>query len=433
VNPRVAVAVAVVAAGCGDRKESTGGGAYAPWVHACEAAITAAASAPSRERAGVILAGCATCGPPWAPVAAAERGEVRPADVLAVIDACGGTCKGTARSSLADALAEAARGDAPSLPWRQLARECPATLGVDDVTARHASATWYALGRVASGITAAAQGGKAPASLPAAATGLVFPLPPRSIAGTGLRVADAQHVDPRLARLHVTATATESTVGALPLARLGKTGVELVPGPGLPYPGEPIALDKVPERLDAIAHELAPGVGDLDGAVLIAPVGLPASRALEVLRAMAERRIYLGAVPAQKPAGGWVDVVAGLAPPFGGKAPGRALVIRLGQGGAIGVSGGWGGLAVATQLPAGPTPHTQRAAEAVARLATKNEVVAIDATADVTVEDLTRLVDGLAGAGVTAVVAAPALRWPKLGAFDEAALRAAHVPQSTTP
>jgi len=62
----------------------------------------------------------------------------------------------------------------------------------------------------------------------------------------------------------------------------------------------------------------------------------------------------------------------------------------------------------------------------VARLAGTVAVVAVDTTADVTVEDLARLVDALAGAGVGAAAVAPSLRWPpRLAPYDEAALRAA--------
>jgi hypothetical protein len=427
---RVAALVAVLA-GCSEqRKETpaTTGHATEPvaaaWTTACEAALAQATAAPPRERVAAILAGCRPCGTGWDAIAAAERTDGKPADIAATLDACGGACTGTARSAFVDALADVTTGDAPAAPWRQLARTCPHTLGVDDARARYASATWYALHHVAAAITGTARDAGASA-LAAAAQGLVVPLPARSVAGTGFILGRVERVDPRLARVHVSVTTAGVTLGALPLARLAPGAVELVALPGQPYPGESAALDEVGARVDALAHELGHGVGDLDGPVVIAPHALDAARVLEVLRALGDRRAYVAAAGPQ-PTAGWIDVPAGALPAFAGKVPGRAIALRLGDGGAIGVVGGWGGMPTARAIPAGDGPEAGRAAAAVSRIGGPAPVVAIDATAAAKTSDLLALLDALAAAGVKTVVAAPGLRWPaKLQAFDEAALRAA--------
>jgi hypothetical protein len=426
-----AAALVALLAGCSEKRRetpATTGHATEPvaaaWTTACEAALGQAIAAPPRERVAAILAGCRPCGAGWEAIAAAERGDPKPADVGAAIDACGGACTGTARTAFLDGLADVVTGDAPAVPWRQLARTCPQTLGVDDQRARYASATWYALHHVAAGITGTARDAGASA-LAAAAQGLVVPLPARSVAGTGFILGRVERVDPRLARVHLSVTTAGVTLGALPLARLAPGAVELVALPGQPYPGESAALDEVGARLDALAHELGHGVGDLDGPVVIAPHAQDAARVLEVLRALGERRAYVAAA-GPPPASGWIDVPAGALPAFAGKAPGRAIALRLGEGGAIGVVSGWGGMPVARAIPAGDGAEASRAAAAVTRIGGADPVVAIDATPSAKTSDLLALLDALAAAGVKTVVAAPGLRWPAtLAAFDEAALRTA--------
>jgi hypothetical protein len=415
-------------AGCSEKRRetpATTGHATEPvaaaWTAACEAALTQATGAPPRERVASILAGCRPCGASWDAITAAERGTAQPADVAAAIDACGGACTGTARTAFVDALANVATGDAPALPWRQLARACPHTLGVDDARARYASATWYALHHIAAGITGTARDAGASA-LAARAQGLVLPLPARSVVGTGFILGASERVDPRLARIHVSVTTAGATVGALPLARLAPGAVELVALPGQPYPGASAALDEVGARVDALAHELGAGVGDLDGPVVVAPHAQEASRVLEVLRALGDRRAYVAAF-GPPPSAGWIDVPAAALPAFAGKVPGRAVALRIGDD-AIGVVSGWGGMPKAHALPAGDDPAASRAAAAVVRVGGPDPVVAIDATPAAKTSDLLAVLDALAAAGVKTVVAAPGLRWPAtLAPFDEAALR----------
>jgi hypothetical protein len=95
--------------------------------------------------------------------------------------------------------------------------------------------------------------------------------------------------------IHVTVTMTEITIGALPRAKLGASGVTVLAGDA-PYPGTKVAIT----ALDAALAKLSPGP---DARIaLIAPRAMPARRLLDVVAAAGAHQLVL-AVAAGGPEG----------------------------------------------------------------------------------------------------------------------------------
>jgi len=300
-------ATVVIAVACGDTKTTSSSPRTGDvpstnaWVAPCVEAIDRARAAPPHARVAAILSSCRPCGVAWTALAAPS---VVPGDVLEIVDACGGACSPQARTHLSEALHDLATEGAPNRPWRQLAHDCPAAAGVDAATARYASATWYALAKIAAGLGAQR----------ASAAPVQLPVPVRSAIGTAPNIPLARAADARRPRWQLTITSAEVRLGAMPTAELAPGRLSIVDA-GEPYPGEAVALDAVGARLDALTATLPPGPGDLDGVLVIAPRRLPATRVLEVVRALGDRRAYL-AVALATPDAGWADLPRAAAAPL---------------------------------------------------------------------------------------------------------------------
>ena len=255
---RAWIAVAVVAVACkGDDRAAPAAKGFDP--KACEAAIADRDASALDGGLAAVLAACTPCGVPWTPLVALSTTDPDapappplpgPDEVLAVLDACGATCRGSARTEVAELLRAAQAGRAPATAWRTIAKDCPGALRVDGRSERFARGTWYALDRIA-----AALGRDVDAE---------FPLPPYSAASTALAVPRAANVAPP-PRRHVTIGETTVHGGLLPRVALRAAGPTVV---GDDYPGAPLD-DAALAALD-------------EPVVLIAPRGLAAARVLEV-------------------------------------------------------------------------------------------------------------------------------------------------------
>ena len=255
------------------------------WV-GCGAALKKAATLPQTRRAQAILDGCQPCGD-WAPllhwnVLTGEGGPTRLA-IEGKMLACG-YCEPNAKQRFLGVL-DNARGTESRAPWRVLGEVCG-----DRVSAvpdgRFMSAPYYALDRIA---RAAAQRPELAPLLPA----IEIPLPAVSVTGAGYQLPTSPVTSPLAGPPQITLTMTEIRYGQLPRAKLGATGLTLVAG-GEPYPGALVEPAKLPALLAGVT-----------GIAVIAPVGLPAKRILELVELADGHDLRLAVVGPGSPEG-WV-------------------------------------------------------------------------------------------------------------------------------
>ncbi len=412
------------------------GGASPADLARCLASFERAGRLPPAERAGAIVRGCPVCGRPWDPVIVADRAdEGAPVDreeVWRVIQACGGACTRGAAAELKAGLADLAAGRPATGPWRKLAAACPAPLRADDHSGRFVGAVWYAMATITERMRAArptlppTEQGR----LDAAQAALLLPLPPLSTVGTGF-VVPPGGVRPGTPWLQLTITDQATYVGWLPFADLAPDGLRVLDG-GVPYPGTRVPAGGLAAALDqlvAAAMPRAPALPDrIDRPVLIAPRAAPARRVLETLAALGTHQVSL-AVSVAAPAGLWRGLIGAQPMPLAASAP-TGPRLRFGLGSlrvaAIDASGK---VRASAALPFPDRPVAERW-RAVANSVATDRVIELLAE-DAVVADLAAVLDGLAGAGATVAIPAPAgarVTGSELATFDVARLREVTAP-----
>ncbi len=252
----------------------------------CGAALKKAATLAPTRRAELIIEACQPCGD-WTPILhwntlAGEGGPTRLA-IEGKMLACG-YCEPNAKQRFLGNL-DNARGTESRAPWRVLGEVCG-----DRVSAvpdgRFVSAPWYALDRIA----------RAAATRPELAellTAIEIPLPAVSLTGSGYQLPTSSVTSPTAGPAQITVTATELRFGQLPRAKLGATGLTLVPG-GEAYPGALVT---------PATFTLAGTTGPV---AVVAPVGLPAKRIVDVVELVGGGdQLHLAVVGPGSPEG-WV-------------------------------------------------------------------------------------------------------------------------------
>lgn len=272
---------------------------------ACEAALKGVPTLPATRRADAIIDACRPCGD-WTPILTwqklpADGGPTRTQIENAMV-ACKAYCEPNAKMRFLGTLDDA-RMKGARTPWRELGEMCRDQVSaVPD--ARYMSASYFALDRIARDV-AARPGG------PELLAPIEIPLPPVSVSAVGIKIPDSPLSKPELMRNGITVTVAEISVGTLPIAKLGSSGVTVS---GDPFPGRAVTLKELP---DAISK--------LDGkAAVFAPAGMPASRLAAVVAGGASDRMYL-AVTSRTGAYGIVPV--SLQAPAGQKILGLRLAL----------------------------------------------------------------------------------------------------------
>jgi hypothetical protein len=251
------------------------------WRTACLSALASLEQVEPAARVARIFAACPVCD--LAPILRDLRANPPTApwlpDLDASVAACGGYCGRDARSEfLSYVRHQLELGEPGPTPWRKLGEACPRELGLRDDTRGFVGATWFILQRLG----VALGGATSDATLPAPWPTVTFPLPAMAVQG-GVELPEAAGA-PRLppGRLAVTVFAEQTWVGHLPWGRLTSTGV-IVEGT---YPGAPAkALSVSLARAAASAAAFLVPLPN-EPVALLAPYGLPATRLVEVLRAL---------------------------------------------------------------------------------------------------------------------------------------------------
>lgn len=258
-----------------------------PW-SACEAALRAVPTLPATRRADAIIAGCQPCGD-WTPILTwqtlPESGGPTRTQIEDAMLACKAYCEPNAKMRFLGTLDDA-RMKGTRTPWRELGEMCRDQVSaVPD--ARYMSASYFALDRIARDV-AARPGG------PELLAPIELPLAPVSVSAVGIKIPDSPLSKPELMRVGITVTQSEITVGTLPVAKLGATGVSVG---GDSYPGRIVTPSELPGE-----------IGKLGGkAAVFAPSGMLASRLAEVVAGGWGDTVYL-AVTSQTGAYGIVPV-----------------------------------------------------------------------------------------------------------------------------
>ena len=410
-----------------------GGGGDLGW---CVTSIERAARLPPFDRAGVIVRACALCGGSFDPLLAADRAEggeaSDPAAVWAVVAGCGGVCSSTAATAFRQELAELGKDHPTIRPWRTLALACPATMHADRDAARFASGAWYALATVADRLATArpTMAAALRTRLDAALTDLVLPLPARSATGNPLLLPSAaqQRPTPWLA---ISIVGDQLYLGRLPFARLEADGLHLVGAPI--YPG---TLVEAPALAAAIASTVTAGAGftipapgRLDRPVVLAPLGSPAARVLDVVRAVGDAPSYL-AVTAAAPASMWPGQLAAHPIALAARDPVRAAHLRVAlSSGRLAAVDGAGKVVASAALPQPEQPMAARLYAAATAMAPGGVVEVVAETG--TVADLAALLDAAVRGGAAGLIPAPAgatVTGQPRPTFDGPALRALVAP-----
>lgn len=291
----------------------------------CRGQLPAIAALDAIARANALLEACQPCGD-WAPILRwsmphAEGGPTHNAISDAMLR-CRAYCEPNAKQRFLGAL-DNARAQGTRTPWRLLGETCGAAVSAAP-DARHMSAPYFALDRIARAIAAD--------TAPELLAQLTLSLPAVSISGVGVQLPalprGASPASPD--RVVLTVDASQFLVGQLPLATLSANGL-VVTGD---YPGTAVPAAQLAKTIAAARAADKP----LD---VLAPHALPVARIFDVLDA------------AKTP----IRLVVALPQPVGWSAPG-ALDIVLRRSGA------------------GPTLEISRAAtvdDLVAKLATLRE------------------------------------------------------------
>jgi hypothetical protein len=276
---------------------------------ACRAAAGRVPSLPPNQRAAALLDACHPCGD-WGPLLRwntlqTDGGPTRAA-IEQAITACNAFCEPSAKQRFFGTL-DGARGQPAHTPWRLLGEICKADVSaVPD--ARFMDGAYFALDRIARAI-----------GDPALLAAIELPLPALSITSVGVDLPSVPvSLDPA-GPAAITLDAKQMLVGALPVATLSPTGLQVAAD----YPGT--AVD--PASLGA-ALEFALSRPALAGhpVAVVAPYALDAARVADVIDAAGGHELRL-AVAGGGPAG-W-DVPAALPIALGGRPLAAAVQLVL--------------------------------------------------------------------------------------------------------
>jgi len=247
---------------------------------ACDAAVRQAQAAPDFDRAKILIDGCAVCGD-WKPLLDWAVLPKNCGPTIAAIDRalrqCDAICDAGVGKRVASAL-DNARGTDSRMPWRIIGDGCK-----DKVSAvpdsRYMSAAYFALDRIGRAI--AAHGGASAHSLEM----LDVPLPAATPSGVGPTLPSVAGVVPAPGPV-ISLLGPEIRIGRLPTATLGARGLTLKGD----YPGAVVAkLADLPAALAKTAPRSA--------FVVLAPKQLPATRIVEVARAIKAPFVLGAAAP----------------------------------------------------------------------------------------------------------------------------------------
>jgi hypothetical protein len=330
---------------------------------ACEAALKSVPTLPATRRADAIIDACRPCGD-WTPILTWHKlpqdgGPTRTQIENAMVG-CKAYCEPNAKMRFLGTLDDA-RMKGTRTPWRELGEMCRDQVSaVPD--ARYMSASYFALDRIARDV-AARPGG------PELLAPIELPLPPVSVSAVGITIPDSPLSKPELMRVGITVTMGEVSIGTLPVATLGATGVTVR---GDPFPGRAVTVKELPEA-----------VGTLGGtAAVFAPAAMPASRLAELVAHVGPQTLYL-AVTAQGGAGAYGIVPIALKSPASQKTAGLRLALGASADDAI------------------------KAAKAAGAEKRKTGTVMIDLDKTATVASLAKLVGALAFFEVPVVALVP--------------------------
>lgn len=406
---RVTATVALLAAGlvaCKDQppapREEPPAAAAAAKANfaACGPVLVRAATLPPHERAAAIVRGCPVCGPSFEPLLAAAAGHADVEASAAVMVACETGCTARAIGTWRGLLGEAVPGQGAARPWRALADDCPAGMPTEDATVRYASAPWFALVTIGSRIARAAPALPPDVTrvLDPAAAALAIPLPPASIAGTGMIVP------PGNGRAAIPWRAVTISQQGLLYSRLAIGVLDTrgwrVDTTGPAYPGG-TAADAA--RGLATLGDAPKIAGAIDDVLLVAPRAAPAAQAIDALAALAPAPTAL-AVAVPEATALWRGAVAAHALSFT-PAAGARLRVDLASA-RVAAIGPDGGVRASADLPAGATLVARVAAGLTGHRGTVELARALPAGLDTA--GLVELLDAIAAAGTTALALAPA-------------------------
>lgn len=241
---------------------------------ACQEGLKLAPSLPATRRADAIIAACHPCGD-WTPILTwqklpADGGPTRTQIEDAMV-ACKAYCEPTAKMRFLGTLDDA-RMKGTRTPWRELGEMCRDQVSaVPD--ARYMSASYFALDRIARDVTARPGG-------PELLAPIELPLAPVSVSAVGITIPDSPLSKPELMRVGITVTKSEISVGTLPVAKLGASGVTVS---GDSFPGRAVTQNELPEAIAKLGGKAA----------VFAPSAMPASRLAEVAAGGWGETVYL--------------------------------------------------------------------------------------------------------------------------------------------
>jgi len=292
-----------------DRPAPSGSGSDAApaaddWA-ACQAALKLTPSLPATRRADAIIAACHPCGD-WTPILSwqklpADGGPTRTQIEDAMVT-CKAYCEPNAKMRFLGTLDDA-RMKGTRTPWRELGEMCREHVSaVPD--ARYMAASYFALDRIARDV-AARPGG------PELLAPIELPLAPVSVSAVGITIPDSPLSKPELMRVGIMVTRSEISVGTLPVAKLGVSGVTVS---GDSFPGRAVTQKELPEAIAKLGGKAA----------VFAPSAMPASRLAEVVAGGWGETVYL-AVTSQTGIYGIVPIA--LTSPASQKTPGMRLAL----------------------------------------------------------------------------------------------------------
>lgn len=246
----------------------------------CETAMQKAAAAPLVARPHILLDGCQVCGD-WTVLLAWNHDGTTPEALQKTLERCNAFCTGDSKMKFI-AAANKAKGTSNDMPWRRLADACGDK--VDAATDhRFMTAPYFALDRIARAL------GKTQS--------FDVPLPPLTIAGTGIVLPDLDEgVSPKVGTIHISFIGDQIFIGKLPRAKLTAKGLDVAND----YPGQQVALADVPAALRKLV-----GGDPTETLTLLAPHAMPAENLVPVIAAAgAIAPLYL-AVNAHESPEGW--------------------------------------------------------------------------------------------------------------------------------
>jgi hypothetical protein len=287
----------------------------------CESVIDKLPSLPIDARPQALLEGCHVCGD-WKILLAWNHDGTTPEALQKSLESCNAFCSGDAKMKFI-AAANKAKGTSNDMPWRKLADACGEKV---DAAADHRfmSAPYFALDRIGRAV----------------GTSVELPLPPLTVAGTGIVLPDLDEgVSPKVGTFHVSLIGDQIFIGKLPRAKLAAKGLEVTND----YPGQQVALADLPAALKKLL-----GGDPTESLTLLAPHAMPAENLVPVIQvAGAIAPLYLAATAHESPEG-W-------------QLPG-AIPVAIGPEGdaAIGVTGEMTVQNLATELGKKVTQNVKR-------------------------------------------------------------------------